>query len=176
MIFRWWLPLVFFTVFSGDAMADNNLNNHLHEEVEQHEFSKDNRFNFEGEQYWYYNMLNQVSQESINNGMLFGEIQERDSKIYFQISTKEIDNVNKRNQGYTMAIAKIVAFLEPGYLTQNENNKAYMQRLKKILQQNTQLSDQIIDNHSRLSLWFSRNKARLQWSEKDRKLVVGELK
>ena len=177
MKIKWSVLALIYITFNGDAMANNNLNKHLHEEeVEQHEFSKTKRFNFDGEQYWYYKMLNKVSHENVNDGMLFEEIKERDSRIYFQISSKEVKNVSKRNKGYTMAVAKIVAFLEPGYLTENDGNKAYMLRLKKILQQNTQLSAQDIENHSRLSLWFSRNKARLQWSEKDRQLLVGELK
>ena len=82
---RWCVLGLVFIAFTGDAMANNDLNKQRHEEVEQHEFTKSKRFDFDGEQYWYYKMLNKVSHESVNNDMLFGEIIERDSKIYFQI-------------------------------------------------------------------------------------------
>lgn len=165
--------------FNVNAGAGLNTDKHMHkteEEAEQHKFSKANRYDFDGKQYWYYKMMEKVTNESVTNGTLLGEIQERDRKIYFQLPKNEADNADKRNQGYTMAVAKIVAFLEPGFLPDNDANKNYMANLKKILQKNTQLSSRIIEDHSRLNLWFSRNKKRLEWSEQAQQLVIGELK
>jgi len=180
MMFNGWLILLAALVFTVGAGAGMKTDKHMHkaaeEEAEQHRFSKANRYDFDGEQYWYYKMMEKVSNESVTNGTLLGEIQERDRKIFFQLPKKEADNAGKRNKGYTMAVAKIVAFLEPGFLPQNDANERYMTNLKKILRQNTQLSEKIIEDHSRLSLWFSRNKNRLEWSEKAQQLVVGELK
>ncbi|WDE10117.1 hypothetical protein [Thalassomonas haliotis] len=179
MRFNIWLILLISLAFSINAGAGFNTGKHMHkaeEEAEQHKFSKANRYDFDGEQYWYYKMMEKVTNESVTNGTLLGEIQERDRKIYFQLPKTEVDNAEKRNLGYTMAVAKIVAFLEPGFLPDNDANKKYMASLKKILQQNTQLSSRVIENHSKLKLWFSRNKNRLEWSEQAQQLVIGELK
>ncbi|WDE07245.1 hypothetical protein SG34_010345 [Thalassomonas viridans] len=174
-----WTSLLISLAFTINAGAGLTAGKHMHkaeEEAEQHQFSKANRYDFDGEQYWYYKMMEKVTNESVTNGTLLGEIQERDRKIYFQLPQKEAEDTGKRNKGYTMAVAKIVAFLEPGFLPANDANKKYMVSLKKILQRNTRLPDRIIEDHSRLSLWFSRNKDRLMWSEKAQQLVIGELK
>ena len=165
-----------FNVNASDELSINKHHQHTEEETEQHMFSKANRYDFDGEQYWFYKMMEKVSNESITNDILLGEIQERDRRIYFQLPKAEAEDNKKRDQGYTMAIARIVAFLEPGVLPDNEANKKYMVNLKKILQQNTQLSTKIIEDYSKLSLWFSRNRNRLIWSEQEQQLVIGELK
>ncbi|WDD97358.1 hypothetical protein [Thalassomonas actiniarum] len=181
MKLKGWVMLLLSLALFANAGAGLTTGKHMHkaeeeEPAEQHKFSKANRYDFDGEQYWYYKMMEKVTNESVTNGTLLGEIQERDRKIYFQLPKTEADNAGKRNKGYTMAVAKIVAFLEPGFLPDNDANKQYMANLKKILQKNTQLSKRILEDHSRLSLWFSRNKNRLIWSEQAQQLVIAELK
>ncbi len=74
-----------------------------------------------------------------------------------------------RTEGYKLAIEKIISFLEPGAIPDNEANRKYMAQLMTKLKVITGMD---LKGYQEWKKWFDSNRDRLEWSNEKKMMVV----
>jgi len=121
--------------------------------------------------YWYYAAMGKLEHLKTSEGQVEGSYSERGVRTEFTIKTSDLKNPVARTKGYKLAVEKIIAYMAPGAVPDNEANRKYMAELTKNLEAITGMH---FTGHDDWKKWFDANHEKLQWSEAQNTLIVQE--
>jgi hypothetical protein len=123
---------------------------------------------FEPEVFWFYEMIGGLSDVNTRGDRVEGILTERGERTPFRTDRSGVEDPASRTAGYRDAAARIVAYMAPGALPDNEANRAYLRELEARLQQVTGLD---LEGYVAWSHWYAESAEELRWSEADGVLV-----
>ena len=119
--------------------------------------------------YWYYEAMGKLENVQDDGRQVTGVYRERMKPTHFVVERARLLDVESRTEGYVMAIQKIVAYMAPGAVPDNEANRKYMaERLQKL----QAITGERFSTSEQWETWLEESLPSLRWSEADDRLIV----
>lgn len=119
--------------------------------------------------YWFYEALGKLENVKETDNRIEGSYESRFERTDFWVEKKRVMDPAARTEGYKLAIEKIISYMAPGALPDNEANRKYMTQLMTKLREITGMD---LKGYPEWKKWFEENRDRLEWSDEKKMIVV----